>query len=835
MNTLLVRHLLRRLAIVYVALSASPSDARYLRDVPYFNQFLNDIEPFGSCQNTCMAMVLKHYGAASITPDAISRRWGTDRAKTVSGWQLVFNTEAQQYGLSVRDTGVSDGRPSSVYRQLDKGTPVVVHGRFTQGGHLIVLLGYDEDYFYVHDPAGDWLGLGSGPQAGKHARYSRQAVENALCDPISGYIRFHALTAEPGPLAISWEQAWPDSAVLGSRIDLEFAVRLDRRVAGGEAPRLWADLSGLGGPARVALKAMAGDQYRLEAPLVVETGETGWKTVAIQGEQAVGDQTHAASLTRDFAVLPATDKPLYTDGSEAGQEQWEPLLGAELNLRSTTQVYRGLAAMEVRATPVAADGGMTISAVGYRLEEPLSAVGYRVLRFAFHPGDARLIGDRKVGVMVNYDRRTLVWLTGGAEDLVDMAQRQWQTVEIPTRNFSFIEQPVETLQLAGELEGTFYLDEIGLTAEAPCPLAASWTIAPLDSVVAGSPYRIVAAVRIDHQADNGDRARLTADLSSLGGPAAVPLTPMDERTYRLEHTFDVGPDHGLKPLVVRLEQQAAGQTHILSLRRDICVLPAADLAIFADGWEANWTAQPALEVALDPAFRNQVYKGTAALAVQADNFTVEWVAAEPVERVGFRALRLAFHPGDAVIQARKGAFNITVNGDARTVVRLLGDDQQEGGFHLERREWQAVEIPLAAFGPLDGPLTSIRILGNLQGTFYLDDLCLVAARPSSPTTAVVEQPARPSGLALYPNYPNPFNSGTAIRFALERPGEVELTLFDLLGQQVARLARGWLPPGSHAVAWDGRDDRGRWLASGIYLCRLQAGGQLLSRKMVLLR
>jgi hypothetical protein len=102
-------------------------------------------------------------------------------------------------------------------------------------------------------------------------------------------------------------------------------------------------------------------------------------------------------------------------------------------------------------------------------------------------------------------------------------------------------------------------------------------------------------------------------------------------------------------------------------------------------------------------------------------------------------------------------------------------------------------------------------------------------------TAVEETGAVPQRFALYPNYPNPFNPSTTIRFSLAQAGEAELSIYDLLGQQVATLVRGPQEAGIHTLQWDGRDDRGRELASGVYLCRLRAGAQVETHRLLLLR
>ena len=62
----------------------------------------------------------------------------------------------------------------------------------------------------------------------------------------------------------------------------------------------------------------------------------------------------------------------------------------------------------------------------------------------------------------------------------------------------------------------------------------------------------------------------------------------------------------------------------------------------------------------------------------------------------------------------------------------------------------------------------------------------------------------------------------------------ELSVFNLLGQKVRTLANAVMPAGVYRAEWDGRDDRGRQVASGIYLYRLKSGETVLTRKMVLL-
>ena len=105
------------------------------------------------------------------------------------------------------------------------------------------------------------------------------------------------------------------------------------------------------------------------------------------------------------------------------------------------------------------------------------------------------------------------------------------------------------------------------------------------------------------------------------------------------------------------------------------------------------------------------------------------------------------------------------------------------------------------------------------------------ARPTvvEPTVPV------PQRFALQQNYPNPFNGDTVIRYASDHETVVTLTVYSLLGQRVRRLVDGRESPGQHTVQWDGRDDSGRPVASGVYLYRLQVEMLAQVRKLLLLR
>ncbi len=93
----------------------------------------------------------------------------------------------------------------------------------------------------------------------------------------------------------------------------------------------------------------------------------------------------------------------------------------------------------------------------------------------------------------------------------------------------------------------------------------------------------------------------------------------------------------------------------------------------------------------------------------------------------------------------------------------------------------------------------------------------------------------PSITRLNPNVPNPFNPMTKISFDLATGGSVHLGIYDMRGRMVRRLVSENLTAGSHTVRWDGMDDGGRSVSSGVYLYRLESPTGVQERKMVLVR
>jgi hypothetical protein len=88
-------------------------------------------------------------------------------------------------------------------------------------------------------------------------------------------------------------------------------------------------------------------------------------------------------------------------------------------------------------------------------------------------------------------------------------------------------------------------------------------------------------------------------------------------------------------------------------------------------------------------------------------------------------------------------------------------------------------------------------------------------------------------IMLFQNYPNPFNPVTNISFRIDRDMTVFMVITNILGQTMRVLANKKMNAGTHTVIWDGRDERGRKVGAGLYICLMEAGGNVLSCKMIL--
>ena len=118
--------------------------------------------------------------------------------------------------------------------------------------------------------------------------------------------------------------------------------------------------------------------------------------------------------------------------------------------------------------------------------------------------------------------------------------------------------------------------------------------------------------------------------------------------------------------------------------------------------------------------------------------------------------------------------------------------------------------------------------------WFIDDVQIIEGvdftRVTEHNTTVI-----PNNFALYQNYPNPFNPNTNIRFDLPTSAKVSLKIFNIKGELVRTLVQSQLNAGSHIFQWDGKDDIGQSLASGVYFYKISTASFSSTRKLLMIK
>jgi hypothetical protein len=164
----------------------------------------------------------------------------------------------------------------------------------------------------------------------------------------------------------------------------------------------------------------------------------------------------------------------------------------------------------------------------------------------------------------------------------------------------------------------------------------------------------------------------------------------------------------------------------------------------------------------------------------------------------------------------------TLNPGQEVSFKATAADSFDNRVSIQGALWYAV----GGIGTIDkrkGKFTAGTKGGTGYVIAYADSVFgETGANLPSGSAKVVVEPVLPTANALAQNCPNPFNASTTIRFELPEIAAIRLVVYDVAGRAVRTLGRAYYAPGRHAVVWDGRDEEGRPVASGVYLYRLEA-------------
>ena len=164
-----------------------------------------------------------------------------------------------------------------------------------------------------------------------------------------------------------------------------------------------------------------------------------------------------------------------------------------------------------------------------------------------------------------------------------------------------------------------------------------------------------------------------------------------------------------------------------------------------------------------------------------------------------------------------------VNSTSKRVL-LYAPNPFQGGSSVSH--WDVSAVPNLLMEPaINGNLTT-----NVDLTrFLFEDIGWLLPRTTGVGTGA------PAAVAAMHSAPNPFTATTAVQFALAHPGVVDLSVFDVNGRSVRRLAQAWMPAGNHRISWDGLDAAGQPVAAGVYLTRLKSADGVSSQRLVRVR
>ncbi len=127
---------------------------------------------------------------------------------------------------------------------------------------------------------------------------------------------------------------------------------------------------------------------------------------------------------------------------------------------------------------------------------------------------------------------------------------------------------------------------------------------------------------------------------------------------------------------------------------------------------------------------------------------------------------------------------------------------------------------------------------KMEGSFSNNDESVFGESPFSVVSLnkrFVPQVEKPKNFVLGFNYPNPFNSTTCIKYQLTEDSFVVLKIYNLMGQEIKTLVDGFKTAASYSILWNGKDNYGKDVVSGIYLYKIQAGDYACSKKMAVVR
>jgi len=185
------------------------------------------------------------------------------------------------------------------------------------------------------------------------------------------------------------------------------------------------------------------------------------------------------------------------------------------------------------------------------------------------------------------------------------------------------------------------------------------------------------------------------------------------------------------------------------------------------------------------------------------------------------------------------------NGTADHYLILFSQDTITEANWQEANIWADPPVPAAAgetqqlimsgLDPARRYWVAIDVIDEASNSSGLSDVACAVAGVNIEAGTDDDGVPLPIEFDLAQNFPNPFNPSTRIEYSIAKTVPVTLSVYNILGEKLTTLVSGVMMPGNYVTEWNGCDDHGRSVASGIYLCRIEAGNFKNTKKMLLLR
>ena len=616
----------------------------------------------------------------------------------------------------------------------------------------------------------------------------------------------------------------PGAAVLGEPFDLTMTLDLPPQDAGA-VQSIFLDLSALDLSSEFPLEHAGEGRYTLSRTIAPpRSGPYRFPMTMETAFEWDMESTRYALLNIELVVYPPGDTYIYRDEIGSG---WEAEVGkGDVDLAASDVVRRGS-----HAHTVSLQSGGSIKYTFYD-PEGFSTFGYTGLEFWIHPGttptDLFRLGLILDGAPSQYP--TL------KEDLgITLAPDVWQRISIPLDDLGIVDSRLEAIRF-DKVEGTFHVDDLAFVVS-EYPLSAPEVT--LERIKGDGVMSTLLSVKAEPAVmviEPGAPPAVTVDLSPIGGDRETRM--FDDGTggdwiagdgiYTVEVTVSSETPKGIRDLVI---SSTDSHLRVDRVHIPLTVLPSEDVYVYRDEIAPGWKVS-VRNVLSDPSATAFVYDGEYAQEIsvkRSSNFVnYTWDDAEGFDAFGYTDL--VFQVLVTESEQDPEVRLTPVTGDA--VSFRLGDQLGAPGA------WQKIWIPLGGLADA-GFLLKRFSFQRVDATLYIDDVRFAAEEVqvyTEPTAVeVVGESIVPFGYALSQNHPNPFNPETTIRYELAETGAVRLSVYNVSGQLIRTLVDGEHPAGTYSVTWDGTDDTGQDVASGVYIARMATVDFGAVRKLVLVR